>query len=102
MAEMMNDQQFVEYVVKAIVDDTDAVRTTREVDDRGVLITLYVAKDDMGKIIGRAGKTVAAIRTLLRVVGSKNESSAEQRVNLKIYDPEGTSGLMNSDGDIDL
>ncbi len=103
----MTDQNFVEYAVKAIVDNPDAVSTTREIDDRGVLITLSLAKEDMGKIIGKAGRTVSALRTLLRVIGSRNESPAEQRVNLKIYDPESldggaTSPLLDANGDIDL
>jgi len=82
---MEQDVQFLEYVVKALVDNPDAVKVSRTVDEMGVLITLDVHKDDMGKIIGRSGNTAKAIRTLLRVVGMKNDA----RVNLKINEPVG-------------
>ncbi len=81
----MKDQEFVEYVVKALVDNGDKVKVERRVDEMGVLITLDVASEDMGKIIGRDGATAKALRTLLRVVGMKNNA----RVNLKINEPEG-------------
>lgn len=81
----MKDQEFVEYVVKALVDNPDKVKVERRVDEMGVLITLDVASEDMGKIIGRDGATAKALRTLLRVVGMKNNA----RVNLKINEPEG-------------
>lgn len=84
---MNNDQQFLEYVVKALVDVPDAVKITRTVDEMGVLMTLEVGAEDMGKVIGRSGNTAKAIRTLLRVVGMKNNS----RVNLKINEPEGAA-----------
>jgi len=80
-----NDQAFLEYVVKELVDNPDSVKVDRKVDEMGVLLTLDIAADDMGKIIGRSGNTAKAIRTLLRVVGMKNNS----RVNLKISEPEG-------------
>jgi predicted RNA-binding protein YlqC (UPF0109 family) len=79
------DQQFLEYVVKALVDDPSTVSITRSVDEMGVLLTLDVSAADMGKIIGRQGNTAKSIRTLLRVVGMKNNS----RVNLKINEPVG-------------
>lgn len=79
------DQEFLEYVVKGLVDNPDAVKVTRTVDEMGVLLTLDVDAADMGKIIGRSGNTAKAIRTLLRVVGMKNNS----RVNLKINEPAG-------------
>lgn len=81
----MKDQEFVEYVVKALVDNVDKVVVERRVDEMGVLITLSVDPLDMGKIIGRDGATAKALRTLLRVVGMKNNA----RVNLKINEPEG-------------
>lgn len=81
----MKDQEFVEYVVKALVDNGDKVKVERRVDEMGVLITLDVDGEDMGKIIGRDGATAKALRTLLRVVGMKNNA----RVNLKINEPEG-------------
>ncbi|MDQ5962230.1 MAG: uncharacterized protein QG653_37 [Patescibacteria group bacterium] len=81
----MKDQEFVEYVVKALVDNPEQVKVDRRVDEMGVLITLDVAGEDMGKIIGRDGATAKALRTLLRVVGMKNNA----RVNLKINEPAG-------------
>lgn len=83
---MEQDQQFLEYVVKALADFPDDVKITRTVDEMGVLLLLSVNKDDMGKIIGRSGQTAKAIRTVLRVVGMKNDA----RVNLKIEEPEGS------------
>ncbi len=82
---MMEDQVFLEYVVKALVDNPNDVKINRTVDEMGVLITLSVNPADMGKIIGRQGNTAKAIRTLLRVIGMKNNA----RVNLKINEPEG-------------
>lgn len=81
------DQKFIEDVVKAIVDNPNDVKTERTIDERGVLIKLYVNPEDMGKIIGKEGKTAKAIRTLLRVFGAKNDA----RLNLKIVEPEGSS-----------
>ncbi|MFA7309522.1 MAG: KH domain-containing protein [Candidatus Paceibacterota bacterium] len=83
---MERDQQFLEYVIKALVDKPDEVKITRVVDEMGVLLTLSVSQDDMGKVIGRSGATAKAIRTVLRVVGMKNDA----RVNLKIEEPEGS------------
>ncbi|NTU69884.1 KH domain-containing protein [bacterium] len=80
------DQEFVDYVVKTLVDNPDKVETSRTIDERGVLIELKVDPSDMGKIIGKEGKTAKSIRTLLRVVGAKNDA----RVNLKIVEPEGS------------
>ena len=80
----MTDQEFVEYVVKAIVNNPNEVRTERSIDELGVLITLYINQADMAHVIGRRGQTARAIRTLLRTVGAK----ANSRVNLKIYEPE--------------
>lgn len=85
---MQEDQQFLESVVKALVDHPESVHINRTVDEMGVLLTLDVHAEDMGKIIGRSGNTAKAIRTLLRVVGMKNEA----RVNLKINEPEGGTG----------
>jgi uncharacterized protein len=82
---MQKDQEFLDYVIKALVDNPDQVKTSRTVDEMGVLLTLEVGAADMGKIIGRQGNTAKAIRTLLRVVGMKNNS----RVNLKINEPIG-------------
>lgn len=82
---MNADQEFVETVVKAIVDHPADVKTNRTVDEMGVLIELTVNPEDMGKIIGKEGRTAKSLRTLLRVLGAKNNA----RVNLKIVEPEG-------------
>jgi predicted RNA-binding protein YlqC (UPF0109 family) len=87
------DTQFLEYVIKALVDNPDKVKINRTVDEMGVLLTLDVDPLDMGKVIGRSGNTAKAIRTLLRVVGMKNNS----RVNLKINEPEGGTRSMGSE-----
>lgn len=79
------DYTFLEDVVKALVDKPEKVEINRTVDEMGVLLTLKVDQEDMGKIIGRDGNTAKAIRTLLRVVGMKNNA----RVNLKINEPDG-------------
>lgn len=82
---MDQDHAFLDYVIKALVDNQDAVTITRTVDEMGVLLTLTVHPDDMGKIIGRDGNIAKALRTLLRVVGMKHNA----RVNLKINEPVG-------------
>ena len=87
------DQEFVEYIVKAFVEKPDKVTTDRTIDERGVLIELTVDPEDMGKIIGKQGQTAKAIRTLLRVVGAKNNA----RVNLKIIEPEGSQREASSE-----
>lgn len=81
-----SDQEFVETVVKALVNNPSDVKTERTVDERGVLITLHINPADMGYVIGRGGQTARALRTLLRIVGAKNDA----RVNLKIVEPEGS------------
>lgn len=91
---MPKDQEFLEYLIKSLVDIPDAVKTDRKVDEMGVLITLKVDPIDMGKIIGRNGQTAKAIRSLLRVVGVKHNS----RVNLKIEEPEGGRRAMPAMG----
>ena len=88
---MERDQQFLEYVVKALADNPDDVKIVRSTDDMGVLLKLSVNRDDMGKVIGRSGATAKAIRTILRVVGMKNDA----RVNLKIEEPEGGDSRMD-------
>ncbi len=86
MEERFQDQEFVEYVVRAIVNHPDDVKTERIIDERGVLITLHVNPEDMGYVIGRQGQTARSIRTLLKIVGAKNSA----RVNLKVFEPEGS------------
>lgn len=87
------DQEFVEYVVKAIVEKPEAVKVERKIDELGVLIELTVDPEDMGKIIGKDGRTAKAVRTLLRVLGAQNNA----RVNLKIIEPEGGTGGVKAD-----
>jgi len=82
---MEMDQKFVEDLVRSIVNHPGDVKTDRTIDERGVLITLHVNQEDMGYVIGRQGQTARSIRTLLKIVGAKNNA----RVNLKIYEPEG-------------
>ncbi|MEI6580951.1 MAG: KH domain-containing protein [bacterium] len=86
------DKTFLEYVVKALVDNPNDVKLDRTVDEMGVLISLTVNPADMGKVIGRMGNTAKAIRTLLRVIGMKNNA----RVNLKINEPEGSTRPVSS------
>jgi len=83
---MEQDQAFVEFVVKSLVDNPNDVKSERTVDEMGVLITLHINPADMGTVIGRMGQTAKALRTLLRVVGAKHKA----RVNLKIHEPEGS------------
>ncbi len=82
---MEQDVKFLEFVIKSLVENPDDVKIVRTVDEMGVLMSLDVNPADMGKIIGREGNTAKAIRTLLRVVGMKNNA----RVNLKINEPAG-------------
>lgn len=80
------DRDFLEFLVKSIVDYPDDVKVDRKVDEMGVLLTLRVNRNDMGNVIGRQGATAKAIRSLLRIVGIKHNA----RVNLKIEEPEGS------------
>ncbi len=91
---MHKDEEFVDYVIRALVDNPDQVKIDRRVDEMGVLLTLDLAPADMGKIIGKQGATAKAIRTLLRVVGMKNNS----RVNLKINEPREMLGGSSGEG----
>ncbi len=81
----MEDKDFLATVVKALVENPNDVEVKRDIDERGVLLTLKVNPADMGKIIGKQGQTAKALRTLLRIVGNNNNA----RVNLKIFEPEG-------------
>jgi len=85
MAKETSDKEFLEYVVKALVDNPGDVKIDRKVDEMGVLLSLKVNPEDMGQIVGRGGATARAIRSLVRIVGIKNHA----RVNLKIEEPEG-------------
>lgn len=81
----MSDQEYVESIVKPLVDKPEDVVTSRTLDERGVLIQLTVDREDMGKVIGREGRTAKSIRSLLRVFGARSNS----RINLKIVEPDG-------------
>lgn len=87
MANVTADQEFLEYLIKSLVDHPEDVKTGRKVDEMGVLITLSVHPEDMGQVIGKSGATARSIRSLLRIVGMKHNA----RVNLKIEEPEGGS-----------
>lgn len=82
------DQDFLEFLIKSLVDHPDDVSVDRKVDEMGVLLSLKVNPEDMGQIIGKEGSTAKAIRNLVRIVGLKNHA----RVNLKIEEPEGGRG----------
>lgn len=85
MPKATSDQEFLEYIIKALVDHPEDVKIDRKVDEMGVLLSLKVNAEDMGQIIGRAGSTARAIRSLVRIIGIKNHA----RVNLKIEEPAG-------------
>ncbi len=85
MAKAAGDQEFLELIIKSLVDHPGDVKVERQVDEMGVLLSLRMNPEDMGQVIGRQGSTARAIRTLLRIVGIRNHA----RVNLKIEEPEG-------------
>ncbi len=87
MAAKAKDQEFLESLIKALVAHPEDVRVTREVDEMGVLLSLKLHPEDMGQVIGRRGETARAIRSLLRIVGLRNNA----RVNLKIEEPAGST-----------
>jgi uncharacterized protein len=88
------DQQFVEFVVKSLVSNPDAVQVERRIDEKGVLLELTVDPEDLGRVIGKRGATAQSLRTLLRALGTKNDA----RYNLKIVD-NGVGGYGNGGGD---
>ena len=88
------DQQFVEYIVKTLVNNPDKVNIERKIDEKGVLLSLSVDPEDVGRVIGRRGATAQSIRTLLRALGTKNDA----RYNLKIVNTDGERvGTISSD-----
>jgi len=87
MAEAPRDIDFLEFIVKALVDHPEDVKVDRQVDEMGVLLSVKVNPEDMGQLIGKQGSTAKAIRNLIRIIGLKNHA----RVNLKIEEPEGGS-----------
>lgn len=80
---MVNEQEFLQYILSAIVLNPDQLEINRKVDTMGVLLSVRVSKEDMGRVIGRAGETVKSIRNLVKIIGSLNRSN----VNLKIEEP---------------
>lgn len=76
------DQQFIEYIVKSLVGNPDAVKVERTIDEKGVLLELTVDPEDLGRVIGKRGSTAQSLRALLRALGTKNDA----RYNLKIVD----------------
>ena len=84
----MEDKDFLEMIVKELVDKPEDVVVERNIDERGVLLTLKVNPEEMGKIIGKQGQTARSLRTLLRIIGNKKNSY----VNLKVYEPEKEGG----------
>ncbi len=87
MAEKYQDQEFLGQIIKALVSHPEDVKIVRNVDEMGVLLSLKLNAEDMGQVIGRQGSTARAIRSLLRIVGLRNNA----RVNLKIEEPEGST-----------
>ena len=86
------DQQFVEYIVKTLVNNPEKVEVERKIDEKGVLLTLSVDPSDVGRVIDKRGATAQSIRTLLRALGTKNDA----RYNLKIVNGDGTEPVENS------
>jgi uncharacterized protein len=82
------DQQFIEFIVKSLVSNPDAVSVERRIDEKGVLLELTVDAEDLGRVIGKRGATAQSLRTLLRALGTKNDA----RYNLKIVDVGGEGG----------
>ncbi len=89
------DQQFIEYIVKSVVGHPDDVVVERVIDEKGVLLTLTVNPEDLGRVIGKRGVTAQSLRTLLRALGTKNDA----RYNLKIVNNDGQTGATYSSDD---
>ena len=89
------DQQFVEYIVKSLVGHPDDVSVERIIDEKGVLLSLTVHPEDLGRVIGKRGITAQSLRTLLRALGTKNDA----RYNLKIVNTDGRGDDYVSDSD---
>ena len=89
------DQQFIEYIVKSVVGHPDDVLVDRIIDEKGVLLTLTVNPEDLGRVIGKRGVTAQSLRTLLRALGTKNDA----RYNLKIVNNDGQVGATLSSDD---
>lgn len=91
MTEMTNTipgLDFLQFVLDSLVEDHDQLKVEGRIDDLGVLLTVQVSERDMGKLIGKGGQTVKALRTLIRVIGG----NSNQRINIKILEPDGSAG----------
>lgn len=95
MAEKHSDQEFVEHIVKSLVNHPEDVIVERKIDEMGVLLTLKVNPADMALVIGRSGSTARAIRALARIIGLRNHA----RVNFKIAEPEGSMRMKKGEMD---
>ena len=93
MSQTSIDQQFVEFIVKSLVGKPEAVSVTRTIDEKGVLLELFVDPEDIGRVIGKRGSTAQSLRALLRALGTKNDA----RYNLKIVDVDKPEGERGSD-----
>ncbi|MCC7571977.1 MAG: KH domain-containing protein [Candidatus Methanofastidiosum sp.] len=91
--EQFNDTVVLETNLKSIVGKTKAVKIDRQIDERGVLLTVDVDPSDMGHLIGRKGNTIQSIRTILKIVGAKNQA----RVNIKIPGTQGPQASQEVD-----
>ena len=89
------DQQFIEYIVKSLVGNPEAVSIQRTIDEKGVLLELTVDPEDLGRVIGKRGSTAQSLRALLRALGTKNDA----RYNLKIVNNDGQVGAVVSSDD---
>lgn len=89
------DQQFVEFIVKSLVGHPDDVSVERIIDEKGVLLSLTVHPDDLGRVIGKRGITAQSLRTLLRALGTKNDA----RYNLKIVNTDGGRDVEDDSGE---
>ncbi len=74
--------EFLKFILENIVEDKDSLVIESVKDDMGILLTVQVGEKDMGKLIGKSGQTIKALRTLLRIVGG-----GDNRINLKILEP---------------
>jgi predicted RNA-binding protein YlqC (UPF0109 family) len=77
---------FLRFVLEALVEDKDQLSIEGRIDELGVLLTVSVSERDMGKLIGKSGQTVKALRTLIRIIGG----NTQQRVNMKVLEPAGS------------
>ena len=92
------DQQFVEYIVKTLVNNPEKVAVERKIDEKGVLLSLTVDPSDVGRVIGKRGVTAQAIRVLLRALGTKQDA----RYNLKIVNTDEEGNEVKSEKPVEV